>query len=224
MMSKNGKIFLLFLCLVVILFTGCAGVKDKTGIEQEDSISSEKGQESVQTPIEKEENTEKENTEKENTREEVTVQNSNEDEELEKSLEEFREERETMTDVSLGTSGARGYGAPNMEEFGITSNESDYTSNFDARELNEAYEAAKKYVEKTLSIKVETKISVYPCVDPRITEIYSDEDKGVANGYTSDNIFVCEYCDEGIWKYLILVREAKGEPWSVIHHGSSYKE
>ena len=36
---------------------------------------------------------------------------------------------------------------------------------------------------------------------------------------------VCEYCNEdGVWQYLILVREGKGSEWNVIHNGSSYKE
>lgn len=222
-MRINKKIFLLPLCLVVFQFTGCAENRDKTGAGQENNFSYEKEQGSVQTPIEEKGNIEKGNTEGENPTEEVAKQNSNEDEELEKSLEEYREERETMTNVSL-RNGASGYGAPNLEDYNITTSVLDFILDFDAREINEAYEAAKEYVEETLSIKKETKISVYPCVDPRIIEIYSDEDKGVANGYSADNIFVCEYCDEGIWKYLILVREAKGEPWSVIHHGSSYKE
>ena len=68
------------------------------------------------------------------------------------------------------------------------------------------------------------KHTVYMCVDPRIWEIYEAEDKGVAEGYETENIFVCEYCDNGSWKYLILVREGKGSAWEVIHNGSSYME
>ena len=94
----------------------------------------------------------------------------------------------------------------------------------DSRELNKAYETAKKYVTETLAISVETKAVVYPCIDSRITEIYEAEDKGVADGYDSKNIFVCEYCDNGTWQYLILVRDGKDSGWSVIHHGGSYKE
>ena len=53
--------------------------------------------------------------------------------------------------------------------------------------------------------------------------IYEDEDKGVASGYDADNIFLCEFNDNGNWQYLILVREGKGSEWEVLHHGSSYK-
>jgi hypothetical protein len=71
---------------------------------------------------------------------------------------------------------------------------------------------------------VETRNTTYHCVDPRIWEIYSANDKGVANGYEPENIYVTEYCDNGAWQYLILVREGKGSEWKVIHHGSSYME
>ena len=63
------------------------------------------------------------------------------------------------------------------------------------------------------------------CIDPRILNIYDAEDKGVAAGYDNNNIFVCEYCkEEGVWQYLILVREGRGSEWNVIHNGTSYKE
>lgn len=143
-------------------------------------------------------------------------------EELEKSLAAYREEREKMTGVKMGD-GVSGHGAPNMEDYGLDIGGSDDFPRFDSRELNEAYEAAEKYAVQTLGIKAETKSPVYPCVDPRIYAIYEAEDKGVANGYAADNIFVCEYYDNGTWQYLILVREAKGEPWRVIHHGGGYQ-
>jgi hypothetical protein len=143
-------------------------------------------------------------------------------EELEKSLAAYREERETMTAVKM-KGGLLGFGGPNLEDYGLDSDGWDYSSRFDSRELNEAYGVAEKYVVEILKIDIETKTTVYPCFDPRIYAIYDDEDKGVASGYEADNIFVCEYCDNGTWKYLILVRDAKGEPWKVIHHGDSYK-
>lgn len=143
--------------------------------------------------------------------------------EIDISLAAYRKEREKMTDVKLG-GGASGYGAPNMEEYGLDEDSQDVLSLLDSREHNEAYEAAKKYVLETLQIKVETKATVYPCVDPKINAIYEAEDKGVAHGYESNNIFVCEYNDNGTWNYLILVRSAKGEPWEVIHHGLDYQK
>jgi hypothetical protein len=142
--------------------------------------------------------------------------------EIEKSLVAYREEREKTTGVKLGD-GLSGYGAPNKEDYGLDGDGADVSLGLDSRELNEAYEAAKKYVVETLEIKVETNATIYPCVDPRINAIYGDEDKGVANGYEADNIFVCEYNDNGTWNYLILVRDAKGKPWEVIHHGTSYQ-
>lgn len=145
------------------------------------------------------------------------------DSDLEERLAQYRAERESMTNVAMGN-GVSGYGAPNAENFGFQGDTADYMQNFDSRELNKAYETAKKYVTDTLAISVETNAVVYPCIDSRITEIYEVEDKGVADGYDSKNIFVCEYCDNGIWQYLILVRDGKDSDWSVIHYGNSYKE
>lgn len=145
------------------------------------------------------------------------------DGDLEERLAQYRSEREGMTNVAMGN-GVAGYGAPNAENYGFQTDTANYMQNFDSRELNKAYETAKKYVTETLAITVETNAVVYACVDPRITEIYEAEDKGVADGYDAGNIFVCEYRDNGTWQYLILVRDGKGSEWSVIHHGSSYKE
>ena len=88
----------------------------------------------------------------------------------------------------------------------------------------EAIDTANSYVENTLGITVKTRNTTYMCVDPRIWEIYSAEDKGVASGYEPENIYLREYCDNGTWQYLILVRDGKGSAWEVIHHGSSYME
>ena len=87
------------------------------------------------------------------------------------------------------------------------------------------FRSARIYVTDSLGIEPDTKMVTYMCIDPRILNIYEDEDKGVAAGYDNNNIFVCEYCNEdGVWQYLILVREGKGSEWNVIHNGSSYKE
>ena len=100
-----------------------------------------------------------------------------------------------------------------------------YTSQFDTREITGAYAAARIYVTDSLGIQPITKMVTYMCIDPRILNIYDVEDKGVAAGYDNNNIFVCEYCkEEGVWQYLILVREGRGSDWNVIHNGTSYKE
>ena len=112
-------------------------------------------------------------------------------------------------------------GSVSEEEYGI-SYDASILNAFDSREMAEAYDAAISYVESTLGISPETRNTVYHCVDPRIWAIYNAKDKGVANGYAPENIFVCEYCDHKTWQYLILVREGKGSAWEVIHHGSSY--
>ena len=136
---------------------------------------------------------------------------------IEEELAAYRAEREA------GVSSSGGYlmvKAPNEENYHYGIGESiDHISGFDSRELNEAYETAGAYVRDTLNLESE----VWGCVDPRMNAIYEDEDKGVANGYDADNIFLCEYNDNGNWQYLILVREGKGSDWEVLYHGSSYK-
>ncbi len=210
------KITLLgILCLSILLLSACIKKDDApaspTSTPMESSTRDVQAQSEDDTSLSDENNQSKENSGKKQSQDE-----------LEKSLTAYREERETMTAVKV-KGGLLGFGAPELEDYGLDADGLDYTSRFDSRELSEAYGAAKKYVVETLQIRVKTNATVYPCVDPRITVIYDDEDKGVASGYEADNIFVCEYYDNGTWKYLILVRDAKGEPWKVIHHGDSYK-
>lgn len=138
-------------------------------------------------------------------------------ESIEEELAAYRAEREK------GVSSSGGYTMvelPNEEnyQYGV-GDSSGYTSRFDSKELNEAFKVAGTYVEGTLNLESE----VWTCIDPRMIAIYEDEDKGVASGYDADNIFLCEYNDNGNWQYLILVREGKGSEWEVLHHGSSYK-
>lgn len=143
-----------------------------------------------------------------------------EDDELEEKLAAFRRDRDDSV-IDLGNGVTMG-GSKNPEDYGFSIDMS-AVKNFDTRELTEGYAAGKSYVENTLGFVPETRNTVYSCADPRIWAIYDAEDKGVANGYDPENIFICEYCDHGTWQYLILVRAGKGSPWEVIHHGSSYR-
>lgn len=136
---------------------------------------------------------------------------------IEEELAKYRAEREK------GVSSSGGYTmveVPNEEnyQYGV-GDSSSYTSRFDSRELNEAFKAAGAYVKGTLNLDGD----VWACIDPRMIAIYEDEDKGVASGYDADNIFLCEYNNNGNWQYLILVREGKGSGWEVLYHGDSYK-
>ncbi len=136
-------------------------------------------------------------------------------EDIEKELAAYRSEREKMQwsedgyDYIGGLHGNYKYGV------GSCDNEPE----FDSRELTLAFKAARIYVEETLHLEGD----IWNCADPRMNAIYEDEDKGVANGYENDNIFLGEYEDHGKWQYLILVREGKGSDWTVLYHGSSYK-
>lgn len=141
---------------------------------------------------------------------------------LEEELARYRQERE---DTIQEANGLVEGGSPDESNYTFDLSGTSYSAQFDTRETTEGYAAARVYVTDTLGIKPSTKQVVYMCVDPRILAVYEDEDKGVAAGYDSSNIFVCEYCGEGdVWQYLILVRDGKGSQWKVIHNGSSYKE
>lgn len=163
--------------------------------------------------------------------EEVQTSSSEEDEnaaqgetdvELEEELERYRQEREDLIQEANGL--VEG-GSPEESNYSFDMSGSFYGSQFDTRETTEAYAAASAYITDELGVTPETKMKTYMCIDPRILAIYDEEDKGVAAGYENDNIFVCEYKnEEGIWQYLILVRDRKGSAWHVIHNGSSYKE
>ena len=141
---------------------------------------------------------------------------------LEEELKNYRQEREDMIQEANGL--VEG-GSPDEDNYSFDMSGSFYTSRFDTRETTEAYAAARIYVTDTLGFRPSTKMVTYMCIDPRVLAIYDDEEKGVAAGYDSSDIFVCEYCNgDGVWQYLILVRDGKGSAWSVIHDGSSYKE
>lgn len=109
---------------------------------------------------------------------------------------------------------------PNEENYEYGVGGDCYTGNFDTRELAEVFKTADSYIHDTLHLDSEA----WECVDPRMNAILYDEDKGVANGYDSDNIFICEYEDNGKWHYLIIVRKKKGSEWKVLYNGDSYKK
>ena len=135
---------------------------------------------------------------------------------IEEELAAYRAEREKGVSISGGYTMIQ---SPREENYHYGVGDSSYTTRFDSREMNKAFEAANAYIKDTLNLEC----SSWSCIDPRMTAIYEDEDKGVAGGYDADNIFICEYNDNGNWQYLILVREGKGSDWEVLYHGSSYK-
>ena len=231
-MKKNKKLIAVMGCAIVMGLTACGSGEDNAvndvqqtepfslieSTEQAVSGSAEQDTKEVQD-ITDAQGTQFPSDGQQETQEQVV---SDSDEELEEKLAAYREARENAKPVSLGNGVTMG-GSVSEEEYGI-SYDASILETFDSREIAEAYNTANSYVEDTLGISVETRNTTYLCVDPRIWEIYSANDKGVANGYEPENIYVTEYCDNGAWQYLILVREGKGSEWKVIHHGSSYME
>ena len=141
---------------------------------------------------------------------------------LEEELNQYRREREELI---RETNGLVEGGTPDEGKYSFDLSHTFYESQFDTKELTEAYAVARVYVADTLGIEPGTKMVTYMCIDPRMLAIYDDEDKGVAAGYDNSDIFVCEYSDaDGVWQYLILVREGKGSAWNVIYNGKHYRE
>lgn len=217
-MKIKKNIMIAGICVMILGTSACA---NKEGNVLDDPNQAET-QPSVSQPLETEDNVQIKDSETEMTAENNTEGQVNDDLALEEELKQYRQERD---DNVIEENGLVEGGSPDEENYTFDLSGTSHTSQFDTRETTEAYSVARKYVTDTLGIKPITKMPVYMCVDPRILSIYEEEDKGVANGYDNNNIFVCEYCKEdGTWQYLILVREGKGEAWKVIHNGSSYKE
>lgn len=218
-MKNKKKFIVVVVCAMVMGLTACASGKDNTtdDFQQAEPFAVETENEEQQSLSEEQQSSFEE---QQAVHEQETL--DNEDEELDEKLAAYREKRENTKPVSLGNGVTMG-GTVDPEEFDIVFDASPLQK-FDTRELMAAIDTANSYVEKTLEVSVETQHITEMCVDPRIWEIYAADDKGVANGYEPENIFLREYCDNGIWQYLILVRDGKDRAWEVIHHGSSYME
>lgn len=156
-----------------------------------------------------------------------SVQSSEHDkeEQADSEQEELKNYRQEREDAIIEVNGLVEGGSPDENNYSFDMSGLDYAGRFDTKEMAQAYAAAKIYVTDILGIKPNTKMTTYMCIDPKMLAIYEDEDKGVAAGYDNNNIFLCEYCNEdGVWQYLILVRDSKDSPWNVIHNGNSYKK
>lgn len=221
-MRKNHIKFMVAGMLVLSLMTGCSssdnnadeGINNIIPIDME-NVELNAGEQENQANVEDEPESH-ENIKNEQTEANGQPQSVGTTDDIEEELAAFRAEREK------GISSIGNYTMvqfPNEENYSYDVGDISYLDRFDSRELNEAFKAAGAYVEDTLNLEN----GVWICIDPRMTAIYEDDDKGVANGYDADNIFLCEYNDNGNWQYLILVREGKGSDWEVLYHGSSYK-
>ena len=211
------------MCVMVMALSGCAGGKEQQPsalIPTEDLSAGNDNEVQNRTDDDMEQKETEIQADFSQNEEDMTQGQT--DAELEEELKQYRQERE---DTIQESNGLLEIGSPDESNYSFDLSKSYYISQFDTREMTEAYAAARIYVTDSLGIEPGTKMVTYMCIDPRILNIYEDEDKGVAAGYDNNNIFVCEYCNEdGVWQYLILVREGKGSEWSVIHNGISYKE
>lgn len=146
------------------------------------------------------------------------------DTELDKALASIRKARKDSYTSKNGVEsvmGGNGMDLPtqakNIPDFSQESYES----------LEQLAKVKLEYIENELKIpKRDYGYDTSGCIDPRMNAIYDDEDKGVANGYENENIWIEEFETEvdDVYSYLILVRDSKDSPWKVIHHGNTYKE
>ncbi len=211
------------MCVMVMALSGCAGGKEQqpSALIPTEDVSAGNDNE-VQNRTDDDMEQKETEIQADFSQNEEDMTQGQTDAELEEELKQYRQERE---DTIQESNGLLEIGSPDESNYSFDLSKSYYISQFDTREMTEAYAAARIYVTDSLGIEPTTKMVTYMCIDPRILNIYEDEDKGVAAGYDNNNIFVCEYCNEdGVWQYLILVREGKGSEWSVIHNGISYKE
>lgn len=141
--------------------------------------------------------------------------------EIDKELARIRKSRKesyTNENGSMTMGGENGYGLP-----GQSKNIPDFSD-----EGEELQKVISDYIEKELKVPKRSsyEYDAVQTLDPRMNAIYDDDDKGVADGYDNENIYIAEYETEkdDVYSYLILVRESKSSPWKAIHHGNSYKE
>lgn len=143
------------------------------------------------------------------------------DAELDKTLAEMRRYRTNSYKTENG-----GQIAMSMTDTtipGQTKNRPDFTEDMD--EI--FYEFIYDYLKNELEIPERSYgYDVTQCIDPRVNAIYDDADKGVATGYENENILLMEYqtATDGVYSYLILVRDSSEGKWNIIYNGLSYKE
>lgn len=204
---RTRKKLIIVSLFITMLLSGCQN--KMAGGAREDKVS-DKEQIFETNKKENEHTKEKENEVQSHQKETET---------LDESLLRYREEREKSNEKM--PDGTVMVVEPNEDDYDIDFSGYEYMSSlFDTREKTEAFEAALKYLKDTYGIE-----KVYWCIDPRVYELYGNEEKGVADGYEDDNIFVAEYAGvDGEWNYLILVREGKGSEWKVVRDGKDYKE
>ena len=144
------------------------------------------------------------------------------DSELDKTLAEMRKYRTDSYKVEVG-GGSTAFSMTDDLIPGQTKNRPDF-SDFTTEEFWEfIYDYLKNEVEV---LERKYGYDIAQCIDPRMNAIYDEADKGVAAGYGNENILLLEYetSEDGVYSYLVLVRESKESSWEVIHDGLSYKE
>ncbi len=155
----------------------------------------------------------------------------NSEEDVVYEVEESSDDVKTDLDLLLAEIRYNNKSASNSEVL-LTSNkeiegESKNKPEFEYNDYINIFTEVRRYLKEELKISEPDGRYYYiaECIDPRMSAIYDDEDKGVANGYINQNIFIAEYetKKENEYSYLVLVRENSDSEWKIIHDGKSYK-
>lgn len=146
------------------------------------------------------------------------------DTELDKTLAKLRKVRKEGLKIENGSMTATG--PSSLAIPGAPENEPERSQS----ELEEIYEEVRNYVIEKLNIDSKDKekinyLDISNCIDPRMTGIYDDKDKGVAKGYENKDIYIAEYeKSENKYMYVIFVRDSKTKKWIPLKEGLTYKE
>ncbi|MGL4989748.1 MAG: hypothetical protein ACRCYE_09005 [Sarcina sp.] len=140
--------------------------------------------------------------------------------ELDKKLAQMRAFRKKNIKIENGSMSAISYN--DQDVLGQSENRPVFDKDEYKIIFNKVYDhlAEKFGIDRSDEIAL-AKLDNATCIDPRINRIYDNKDKGVANGYKNENIYVHEYEEKNnSYKYLIMVKEQN--VWKIIHDGESY--
>ncbi|MGL5767052.1 MAG: hypothetical protein ACRCX8_15565 [Sarcina sp.] len=140
--------------------------------------------------------------------------------ELDKKLAQMRAFRKKNIKIENGSMSAISYN--DQDVLGQSENRPVFDKDEYKIIFNKVYDhlAEKFGIDRSDEIAL-AKLDNATCIDPRVNRIYDNKDKGVANGYKNENIYVHEYEEKNnSYKYLIMVKEQN--VWKIIHDGESY--
>ena len=154
------------MCVMVMALSGCAGGKEQqpSALIPTEDVSAGNDNE-VQNRTDDDMEQKETEIQADFSQNEEDMTQGQTDAELEEELKQYRQERE---DTIQESNGLLEIGSPDESNYSFDLSKSYYISQFDTREMTEAYAAARIYVTDSLGIEPATKMVTYMCIDPRI--------------------------------------------------------